>query len=166
MSSKRTEHWCNGTYRGKRGNRRKLHSVHQISKLAVRNSYTVYTNSVSLLQNGYRLSFPEIKVTVRGVDYALPFSVEVEERVEVSFFSPSAPSWPVMGEFYLLPLRLTIPSLRYSQQSAASHFKTFNKLMMFFLLRITWQISLQCVVKRQSLLKTPKYLIQVLITVT
>ena len=93
----RTEHWYNGTDRGNMGNRPKRHFVHQSSNLAVQSSYIVYNNSVNLLQNVYRLYFPEIKLTVRGVDYPHPSSVEVQERVKVRLCSPSGPSRHVIG---------------------------------------------------------------------
>ena len=49
----------------------------------------------NLLQNGYRLSFP------------LTLSAEVKERVKLNLYSPSWPSWPVLGRtlpFTFLPL--------------------------------------------------------------
>jgi hypothetical protein len=40
-------------------------------------------------------SFPEVKLPGRGVDH--PSSAEVKERVELYLYSPSGPSWPVLG---------------------------------------------------------------------
>jgi hypothetical protein len=51
----------------------------------------------SLLYNGYRVSFPEVKRPGRGVDHSLPSSAEVKESVELYFCFPSVPSWPVTG---------------------------------------------------------------------
>ena len=42
-------------------------------------------------------SFPGVKRPGRGVDYPLPSSAEVKERVELYLYSPSGPSWPVLG---------------------------------------------------------------------
>jgi hypothetical protein len=61
----------------------------------------------SLLYNGYRVSFPGLKRPERGVDHPSPSSAEVKERVELYLYSPSGPSWPVLG----LPLRLPLPEM-------------------------------------------------------
>jgi len=50
----------------------------------------------SLLYNGYRISFPEVKRPGLGVDHT-PCSAEVKERVELYLYSHSGPSWPVLG---------------------------------------------------------------------
>jgi hypothetical protein len=82
----------------------------------------MYNNSASLLQNGYRLPFSEIKQTVHGVDYARPSSVEVEVTVEVHF-SPSGPSWPVIGRnlHFTFAYNKSVPAL---QQTDCISFKT------------------------------------------
>ena len=41
-------------------------------------------------------SFPEVKRPGRGVDHP-PSSAEVNERVELYLYTPSGPSWPVLG---------------------------------------------------------------------
>jgi hypothetical protein len=46
------------------------------------------------MDTGY---FAGIKQPKRGVDHPPPSSAEVEERVELYLYSPSGPSWPVMG---------------------------------------------------------------------
>ena len=51
----------------------------------------------SLIYNGYRVSFPGVKRPGRGVDHPHPSSPEVKERVELYLYSPSEPSWPVLG---------------------------------------------------------------------
>jgi len=51
----------------------------------------------SLLYNGYRVSFPEVKRPGRGADHPPLSSAEVRERVELYLYSPSGPSWPVLG---------------------------------------------------------------------
>jgi len=51
----------------------------------------------SLLSNGYWVSFPEVKQLGHAVDSPPPSSVEVKERVEIYLYSPSIPSWPVLG---------------------------------------------------------------------
>jgi len=51
----------------------------------------------NLLYNGYWVSFLEVKWLGQGIDHPPPSSAEVKERVEVYLFSPSGPSWPVLG---------------------------------------------------------------------
>jgi hypothetical protein len=55
----------------------------------------------SLLYNGYRVSFPGEKRPGRGVDHPPPSSARVKEIVELYLYSPSGPSWQVIGELYL-----------------------------------------------------------------
>jgi len=40
---------------------------------------------------------PGVKWPGRGVDHSPSFSAEVKERVELYLYSPSGPSWPVLG---------------------------------------------------------------------
>jgi len=42
-------------------------------------------------------SFPGVKRPGHGADYPLPSSAEVKEIVELYLYSPSGPSWPVLG---------------------------------------------------------------------
>ena len=42
-------------------------------------------------------SFPGVKQPGRGADHPLSSSAEVEERVELHLYSPSEPSWAVIG---------------------------------------------------------------------
>ena len=46
-------------------------------------------------------SFLGVKRPGRGFDHPLLSSAEVKERVELCLYSPSGPSWPVLGELYL-----------------------------------------------------------------
>ena len=59
----------------------------------------------SILHNGYRVSFTEIKRPGRGVNHPLPSSAEVKERVELYLYSPAGLSWPVLGRTLPTPLR-------------------------------------------------------------
>ena len=52
----------------------------------------------SLLYNGHRISFPGVKRSGRGLNHQPPSSGEVEERLELHIYSPSGPSWPVLGQ--------------------------------------------------------------------
>jgi hypothetical protein len=58
-------------------------------------SYTVGTGS-----------FPGVKWPGRDVDHPNPSSAEVKARVELYLYSPSGPSWPVLGRTLPLPLPL------------------------------------------------------------
>ena len=49
-------------------------------------------------------SFPGVKRPGCGVDHPTPSSTEVKKRVELYFYSPSGPSWPVLGWSLPLPL--------------------------------------------------------------
>jgi len=51
----------------------------------------------SLLYNGYRVSYLVVKRAGRGVDRPSPSSGMVNERIELYLYSPSGPSWPVLG---------------------------------------------------------------------
>ena len=42
-------------------------------------------------------SFPGVKRPGRGIGHPTPASAEVKERVELYLYSPSWPSWPVLG---------------------------------------------------------------------
>ena len=42
-------------------------------------------------------SFPGVKRPGRGADHPPPSSAEVKGRVELYIYSPSGPSWPVLG---------------------------------------------------------------------
>jgi len=42
-------------------------------------------------------SFPGVKLSGRGVHHPPPSSAEVKEIVELYLYSPSGPSWPVLG---------------------------------------------------------------------
>ena len=58
------------------------------------------------LYNGYWVSFPGVKRPGRGVDHPPPCSAEVKERVELYRYSPTGPSWLVLGQYR--------PCLKYS----------------------------------------------------
>jgi hypothetical protein len=47
--------------------------------------------------NGYCVSFPGVRRTGRGVHHPSPPSAEIKERVALYLYSPSGPSWPVIG---------------------------------------------------------------------
>ena len=74
----------------------------------------------SLLCNGCRVSFAGRNRPGRVVDHPPPSSAEVKERVEIYIYSPSGPSWAVLGRtlhlLYLLQYQLThrcLLTLRY-----------------------------------------------------
>jgi hypothetical protein len=53
--------------------------------------------------------FPGVKRPGRGVDHRPPSSAEVKERVQLYLYSPSGPSWPVLG--WTLPFLYQIISI-------------------------------------------------------
>jgi hypothetical protein len=55
---------------------------------------------LSLLYNGCPF-FPGVKRQRREFNHPSPLYAEVQERVELYIYSPSEPSWPVIGEIYL-----------------------------------------------------------------
>jgi hypothetical protein len=59
-------------------------------------------------------SFPGVKRPGRGVDHPPPSCAEVKEKVELNLYSPSGPSWPVLGRTlhlpFIKPQRLTFKS--------------------------------------------------------
>jgi hypothetical protein len=56
---------------------------------------TIPRDPRSLLNNGYWVSFPEVKSLVRNIDHPSPSSTEVPERVQLYLHSP----WPFMVNF-------------------------------------------------------------------
>ena len=52
-------------------------------------------------------SFPGVKRPGRGVSHPPPSSTEVKERVDLYLYSPSGPSWPILG--WNLPLPFKFP---------------------------------------------------------
>jgi hypothetical protein len=68
----------------------------------------------SLLYNGYWVSFPQVKRPRHGINYPLPSSTEVKERVELYLYSPSEPSWPVIGQ--TLPFTINCSDFNMSIQ--------------------------------------------------
>jgi len=63
--------------------------------------------SPSLLYIGYLFTFSVVKRPGGGVDHPPTSTAEVKERVELYLYSPSGPSWPVIG--WPLPLPLPLP---------------------------------------------------------
>jgi hypothetical protein len=51
----------------------------------------------SLMYNEYCVSCPGAKRPRRGFNHQTTSSAEVKDRVELYFYSPSEPSWPVIG---------------------------------------------------------------------
>jgi hypothetical protein len=59
------------------------------------------------MYSGYRVSFPEVKRPGRGVDHLPSSSARVKERVQLYLYSPSGPSWPVIGRALPLPYQFS-----------------------------------------------------------
>jgi hypothetical protein len=69
------------------------------SRFGARFSAQVYTGLSAHLAS-YTMgtgSFLGVKRPRRGVDHPPPSSADVKERVELYLYSPSGPSWPVVG---------------------------------------------------------------------
>ena len=79
-------------------------------------------------------SFPGIKRPGRGVEHPPQSSAEVQGRVELYFYSPSGPSWPVIG--WTLPLSLSLHTTLllsvdprpHVSAVTTSHYQAFHKL--------------------------------------
>ena len=71
-------------------------------------------------------SFPGVKRPGRGVDHPPPSKRRGHERVELYLYSPSGPSWPVIGRTFLHCLPYTgLPNanfIDFSSLSCALHF--------------------------------------------
>jgi len=70
------------------------------------------------------VSFPGVKLPGRGVDHPPTSSTEVKERVELYLYSPSEPSWPVLGWTLPVPVLLQwrLPNTgRYEQPAAVQN---------------------------------------------
>jgi hypothetical protein len=74
----------------------------------------------SLLYNGYRVSFPGVKRPRRGVDHQPSSSARVKERVQLCLYSPSGPSWPILGRTWPLPSN-TIMMIKWNQFRWTGH---------------------------------------------
>ena len=53
--------------------------------------------------NGYRVSFREVKWPGSGVKHPPTSSADAKEIAELCLYSPSGPSWPVLGQTSFLP---------------------------------------------------------------
>jgi hypothetical protein len=84
----------------------------------------------SLLYNGYRV-IPGGKTAGawRGADHPPSSSAEVKERVELYLYSPSGPSWPVLGKPLPLPLPLQCPSSEKQISTLPTRFKFWCPLL-------------------------------------
>ena len=78
-------------------------------------------------------TFPGVKRPGRGYDHPLPSSAEVQKRVELYLYSPSGPSWPVLGWTLPIPLPLPLPKTRQTAQ----HYRTRRDFFQCQCLRIT-----------------------------
>jgi hypothetical protein len=54
--------------------------------------FRTFSDQPCFLYNGYRVSFPGVKRQGRGVNHPPPSGVQVKERVELYFSSPSGRS--------------------------------------------------------------------------
>ena len=70
----------------------------------------------SLLYNGYRVYFPAVKRPGRSANHSLPSRAEVRERVQLHLYSPSGPSWPVIG--WTLPISFTFTNEHYCTETS------------------------------------------------
>jgi hypothetical protein len=77
---------------------------------------TVPRGPPSLLQNGYRVSFPRVKRPGRGVNHPPPSSAEVKVRAELYLYTPSEHSRKLKKELYLyFDTALSAPNLMQYQ---------------------------------------------------
>ena len=77
-------------------------------------------------------SFAGVKRPGRGVDHPLPPNTEVKETVELYLYSPTGPSWSVLGWTLPLPFVITFIQGIYNhipetdQFSGAQLFRSYN----------------------------------------
>jgi hypothetical protein len=76
-------------------------------------------------------SFPGVKRTARSVDHPPPSRAEVKERVELYLYSPSGPSWPVLGWTLPFTVRVsvcssTVPLLFVSELYKSSNYFLYS----------------------------------------
>jgi hypothetical protein len=83
-------------------------------------------------------SFPGVKRTGRGVDHPPQSSAEVKERVQLYLYSPSGPSWPVLG--WTLPFIIYLGLWVTSQRNFASYGALFRRSKTVG----AWSWSLNC----------------------
>jgi hypothetical protein len=69
-------------------------------------------------------SFPGVKRPGRSLDHPPPSSVEVKDRVQLYLYSPSRPSWPVIGR--TLPFTWTCIFTTAQYAVSVSTFSTFQ----------------------------------------
>jgi hypothetical protein len=62
----------------------------------------------STMYTGHRVSSKAVKRPGRVVDHPPPSRAEVKEWVELYLYSPSGPSWPVLGQRLSLPTSILI----------------------------------------------------------
>jgi hypothetical protein len=99
----------------------------------------------SLLYNGYRAFYPEVKRPGRGIDHSFPSNAKVKERVELYLYSTSGPRWPILGRnllfqgFYWHYNIKRSPTLYcdYVFRSLISRYAFFN-----YICRYTWDATL------------------------
>ena len=72
-------------------------------------------------------SLPGVKRSGRGADHPHPPNTEVKETVELYLYSPSGPSWPVLGWTLPLPFVITFMQGIYNYITETSHFSRVQK---------------------------------------
>jgi hypothetical protein len=66
-------------------------------------------------------SFPEAKRPGRGVNHPPQYSAEIKERVQLYFYCPPGPSWPVLGWTLPLPYDMKFLSSAEEVTEACKH---------------------------------------------
>ena len=87
----------------------------------------------TLLHNGYRVTYPGVKRPGRGVDHPQPSNADVKERVQLHLYSPSGPSWPVLGRTLPLPLLQPVTDGCHS-----SLYTVFNVSIILIYVKVNW----------------------------
>ena len=86
--------------------------------------YRLAFGSPSLLYNGHWVSAPGVMWPECGVDHPLPSSGEVKERIKLYLYSPSGPSWPVLGQ--TLPFRRQV-NITYKMETSKHNLQIGEK---------------------------------------
>ena len=83
----------------------------------------------SLLYSTPQVSIPGVKWTGRGVNHRSPTTAEVKERIELLLYTPSGPSWHVVGRTLLTPFTFTLDGIYLNHSGNGKVVSAIHKVM-------------------------------------